>query len=396
MELAYKYLAKTSRGQSISGVIYAPNKPLAFSRLKKGGFLPLKVDLAPGATLNGWIAPDFNKQELSRLYATVGRRLKNGKSIVDGLEAASEYLQDSRLRQAVMMMRQSILDGQSEYQAMLAAGFPRRDALVIRSTSETGKTGESFVALGDEIARVEALRKSVASTFRLPAVMGVFMVLFIWAALMFIAPGTLNFLKQTGLRINFSPMIAAYFDLVALFHKQAIVSSVVYFSGFGALVYYLRSESFKKLLDNFKTLRTLSIKSDHVTLWNSFSLLYDAAVPAREAASIVGESAKRPDSKAAFLKLGRMVESGRSIEDAVGSAGFPQFVVSGVKSAASGGDLVAGLTDMVRNLEEDVRVLTSVLQENAKIISVLAMGVGVLIVFIFTYYPMVASVMSNI
>ncbi len=396
MDIAYRYTAKTSRGQKITGVIHAQNKPLAFSKLKKGGFLPLKVQASVGDTLSGWLRPSFDKQELSRLYITVGRRLKNGKSLVEGLEAASEYIQDNRLRQAVLMMRQSVLDGQSEFQSMQAAGFPRRDTLVIRSTAETGKTGESFMALGDEIARIEALRRSVASTFRMPAMMAVFMVLFVWAALMFIAPATMSFLKQTGLKLNFSPLIASYFKLVALFHKQEVVSSVVYFGLFGSIGYFLRTDSFKAFLDKFKTLRTLSVKSDHAALWNSFALLYDAAVPAREAAVIVGDSAKRADSKQAFLKMAKMVESGRSLEDATASAGFPQFVVSGVSSAASGGDMVAGLNDLVRNLEEDVRVLTGVLQENAKIASVLAMGAGVLIVFVFTYYPMIASVMSNV
>jgi type II secretory pathway component PulF len=330
------------------------------------------------------------------LYTTVGRRLNNGKSLVEGLEAASEYIQDARLRQGVMLMRQSILDGANEYQAMQAAGFPRRDCLVIRSTSEAGKTGESFKSLGEEIIRVEALRKGVASTFRVPAIMGVFMVLFVWAAIMFIAPATLSFLKQTGLRMNFSPLIAYYFDFVKLFHIQATLSSIMYFGVFGAIIYFLRSESFKKMLDKVKTLRMLSIKSDHAALWNSFSLLYDAAVPAREAAAIVGDSANREDSKAAFRKMAKLVESGRSLEDAASQSGFPTFIVSGVISAASGGDTVSGLEDMSRNLEEDVLVLTAMLQENAKIASILVMGVGVLIVFIFTYYPMIASVMSNV
>lgn len=396
MELAFKYAAKNSRGQRLLGIVHAPNKPLAFSKLKKGGFIPLKVELSPSDTVAGWFHPSFNPGELSRLYTTVGRRLNNGKSLVEGLEAAAEYIQDARLRQGVMLMRQSVLDGQTEYLAMQTAGFPRRDCLVIRSTAEAGKTGESFLALGDEISRVEQLRKSVASTFRVPAIMAVFMVLFVWAALMFIAPATLAFLKQTGLRMNFSPILTHYFAFVRLFHIQSTLSSVIYFGSFFGLAYFLRSPTFKKLLDKFKTLRTLSVKSDHAALWNSFSLLYDAAVPAREAAAIVGDSARREDSKLAFTRMAKMVESGRSLEDATANAGFPDFIVSGVRSAGSSGDMVAGLEDMSRNMEEDVRVLTALLQENAKIASILFMGVGVLIVFIFTYYPMIASVMSNV
>jgi type II secretory pathway component PulF len=396
MERAYKYFAKTSKGHKVTGVVYAKSKPLGYAQLKKGGFSPIWLKLSPLQTISGLFQRKFNPQELSRLYTTVGRRIKNGKSLVDGLEAASEYIQDPRLRQGVMVMRQAIMDGQSEFRAMQSGGFPRRDTLVVRSTAETGKTGETFISLGDEIARLETLRRSVAATFRMPAMMGIFMVIFVWVALMYIAPATMSFLKQTGLKLNFSPIIANYFKLVALFHKQELVSSVIYFGTFGSIAMFIRSSLFKSWLDKIKTLRNLSVKSDHAALWNSFCLLYDAAVPAREAAVIVGDSAKREDSRAAFLKLAKLVEAGRSIEDAVSLAGFPQFVVAGVSSAASGGDMVAGLEDMVRNLEEDITVLTSVLQENAKIVSVLGMGVGVLIVFVFTYYPMIASVMSNV
>lgn len=396
MELAYKYTAKNASGQKLAGVLYAPNKPLAYSRLKKGGLLPLTVVMSPLDSISGWMHPDINKQELSRLYTTVGRRLKNGKSIVAGLEAATEYIADARLRQAVVLMRQSLLDGQTEYHAMQAAGFPRRDSLVVRSTAEAGKTGDSFVSLGAEITRVEGLRRAIASTFRVPAMMGVFMVFFVWAALMFIAPATLAFLKQTGLKLNFSPLLTAYFDLVRLFHQSSTVSSGIYFGGFFLLVKFLRSDTFKAWLDKLPTLRSLSLKSDHAALWNSFSLLYDAAVPAREAAAIVSGAANRKDSRMAFLRMGKLVESGRTLESATAGAGFPPFIISGVSAAASGGDMVAGLSDMTRNLEEDVQMLATVLQDNAKVGSILVMGVGVLIVFIFTYYPMIASVMSNV
>lgn len=383
-------------GQKLSGVVYAPNKPLAYSRLKKGGLLPVIVKFSLWDSLSGWATPGFDTQELSRLYTTVGRRLSNGKSMVSGLEAASEYIANARLRQAVVLMRQSLMDGQSEYMAMLSAGFPKRDSLVVRSTAEAGKTAQSFVSLGEEIARVESLRKALASTFRVPSMMAVFMVLFVWAALMFIAPATLSFLKQTGLKVNFSPLLSAYFNLVRVFHKSATVSSIVYFGGFFLIAKFLWSNTFKSWMDKFKTLRMLSLKSDHAALWNSFSLLYDAAVPAREAAAIVSGAAVRKDSKVAFLKLAKYVEAGRSLEDATAAAGFPAFIVSGVSAAASSGDMVSGLSDLTRNLEEDVRMLTTVIQDNAKVASILVMGVGVLIVFVFTYYPMIASVMSNV
>ncbi|KWT98308.1 type II secretion system protein [Variovorax sp. WDL1] len=387
----------------LNGMVHAASKPLAYARLKRAGFKPLRVTLNAGGTIKGVFSKEFDTQELARFYITLGRRIQNGKSLGDGLESAIDYVSDPRLRQAVMIMRQAMIDGQSEHQAMLAAGFPRRDCLSIKSTAEAGKAATSFISLGEEIQRTDAIRRSVSSTFRIPKVMAVFMVLFIWAAIVFMAPMTLTFLKQTGLRLSFSPFIANYFEFVKLFNgglprhtTTTVISSCLYFGAFAGIAYFLRSQTFKDMLDRIESLRTLSVKSDHAALWNSFVLLYDAAIPAKEAAVIVGDSAKRLDSKRAFHKMGKLIDAGRPLDDAVTNAGFPPVVMNGIKAAVSSGSIVQGMTEMAKNLEEDVRVMTDLLQENVKLLSVLFVGLGLLLVFVMTYYPMMASVMSNL
>ncbi|MNR71662.1 Bacterial type II secretion system protein F domain protein [compost metagenome] len=403
MERAYKYIAKNSRGTTVTGVVHAKNKPVAFAKLKRGGFRPVSVTFSLGDTVRGAVRPNFDPGELARFYITVGRRMQNGKGLGDGLEAAIDYVNDPRLRQAVMMMRQAMMDGAQEHQAMMAAGFPRRDCLSIKSTSEAGKAASSFISLGEEIQRTEATSRAVKSTFRIPKMMSVFMVIFIWAALVFMAPLTLSFLKQTGLKMNFSPFIQGYFDFVRFFNggvprdtTVVTISSLCYFGVFCAIVWFFKSELFRRLLDRNETLRTLSVKSDHAALWNSFTLLYDAAIPAKEAASIVGDAAKRVDSKKAFHKMGRLLDGGSPLDEAVENAGFPPVVLSGVKAAVSSGSVVTGMTEMTKNLEEDVRVMTARMQETVKLLSVLFMGGCLLLLFSLTYYPMMASVLSNL
>lgn len=403
MERAYNYTAKNSRDLLVSGVVHAKNKPLAYAKLKKGGFRPLKVEISVKATLKGMFSTKFNPNELARFYTTLGRRMQNGKGLIDGLEAAVEYVNDARLRQAVLVMRQAMMDGMPEHQAMMAAGFPRRDCLSIKSTQEAGKTANSFLSLGNEIVRSEENRRAIASTFRIPKVMAVFMLCFVWAAIVFMAPMTLQFLKQTGMKMNFSPFIKNYFDFVLFFNggqpRHVLVtamSSAVYFSVFASIAWFLHSDAFKALLDHSKTLRTLSIKSDHAALWNSFTLLYDAAIPAKEAAHIVGDSAKRLDSRKAFHKMSKLLDSGRSLEESVDNAGFPAEVMSGIKAAVSSGAIVQGMDEMTKNLEEDVRIMTAVMQDNVKLLSLAFVGAGLMLVFTMTYYPMMASVMSNL
>lgn len=403
MDRAYKYTAKTGQGQLREGVVYAASKPLAMAKLKRAAFKPVRVDLSLKHTVSGMFSKNFNPTELSRFYITLGRRIANGKGVGDGLESAIDYVTDARLRQAVMVMRQMMDDGHPPYAAMMAAGFPRRDCLSVKSTEGIGGASKSFISLGEEIIRNETLRRSIAATFRMPKIMAVFMIVFIWAAVVFMAPMTLAFLKQTGLKLNFNAFLTHYFEFVRFFNGGlprnvtfTAICSTVYFSTFFAIAMFIRSQTFKNALDRIESLRNLSMKSDHASLWNSFVLLYEAAIPAKEAAAIVGDSAKRLDSKKAFHKMGRLIDSGRMLEDAVTNAGFPPVVMNGIRAAVSSGDVTKGMTEMAKNLEEDVRVMSALLQENVKMMSIVFVGMGLMLVFSMTYYPMMASVMSNL
>ncbi len=380
----------------MEGVVYAPNKALAYARVKRNGFQPLTVDFRLEESLRNLVSGDFDQNQLARFYTTLGRRMANGKPLVEGLDSAVDFITDQRLRQAIIVMKQATLDGQNEYQAMSAAGFPQRDAMVVRATTEAGKTAETFQSLATEIMRVEHLRRSVTAIFRMPKIMAFMMYAFFYGAVVWVAPMTMKFLKQTNLKLNLNAFNQGYFDFATLFRENLIVGTVLYVLVPIFLVLFLRSEAFGRMVDNLKRLRDISVKADMAALWNSFGLLYDAAIPAKEVARIIADAARRPDSRVSFIKLGRMVEAGRPLEDAITYCGFPSYVVSGVKASASGGYMVEGLKDMVKNLEEDVLTMTEILQENVKIGATLMVAAGVSLIFFVTYYPIVASVLSNL
>lgn len=394
-EKAYNYLAKTGKGSKIEGTIYAKSKPLAFSKLKKGQLIPLTVDLNVGATISGLFNKEFNKKELSRLYKTLGRRADRGAPLLGGLDSAVEYLSDARLVQAVILMRQGIMDGQPEHVAMLQAGFPHRDALLIRAAMSASKVGTAFASLGEEVIKSDRLRKALNATFRMPKIMAGFMALFVWAALVFIAPGTMAFLKQLGLERNLNGFLSIYFNFVQTFNTSTTLSSILYFGSLGAIVYYLRTPHFKNLIDQIEVMKELSLKTDHATTWNSFYLLYAAAVPAKECAQIVADAAFREDTKKSFTKMARYLETGLNLTEAAEQADFPKFVIYGLRAAESSSRLGEGLRDMVGNLQEDADNLTEKVQETAKLASIFLMGGGLIIMFLLTYFPMMSSVLSN-
>lgn len=395
MDFAYKYTAKTATGQVLSGVTYGPNRAMASAKLKKNGFRPVQMDLSIGSTLSNFIHPEFSAPELSRFYGTIGSRLKLGKPMAEGLDMALEYVGDERMRGAILVLRQCILDGQTQFQGLQASGFPRRDAMVIRSTEEAGSTGDAYISLAKEVQRAFQLKSSIKAVFYLPVVMAIFMVFFVWAAISYIAPLTMTFLTQAGARGSMNPLIELYFQFAKQFNANHTLSSILYFGFFAGLAMGIRSSYFKRIIDQIPFIKKMSVKGDHSTLWSNFALLYDAAVPAKEAAKIVADAAMREDSREAFLRMSKYIEGGRDVTEAASGAGFPPFVLAGVRSAASGGDLKDGLTEMAVGFEKEVEIMTSLLKENVKIISTVMVSIGVFLVFLVTYYPILASILSQ-
>lgn len=396
MKRGYKYTAKTDRGQQIEGLLEAPNLASAYIRLKKSGLKPVNVRFDLSHTLHLMMGGDFDPAQLARLYATLGRRIKNGRSLADGLAAAVEYLTDPRLKQAALTMRQAIQDGRDEYEAMTTAGFPERDAMVIRSTAAASHTGDTFLNLAQELTRATQLRRSIKQVFFLPIAMAIFMYLFSFFALWKIAPATMNFLKQINLESQMNAFNAAYFAFAGWFNEHLPLGIAAYAAVPILLFLFLRSRLFRRAVDALPTVRALSLKSDHAMLWNSFSLLYDAAIPVREACKILAGAARREDSRQGFMRLGKRIDAGVPIEDAVQGCGFPPFVVAGVRAAASGGELSAGLQDLVRNLEEDVTSSTEVLKETVKLASLIFVALGILLTAAVSYFPVAGTVLSNV
>ena len=396
MNYGYHYSARSDRGKRVEGYLEAGSAAAATSRLRKTGLTGVRVRFDLSETIRRFRGVEFDGAQLARLYATLGRRLKNGKPMVEGLESAAEYLTDARLQQAVLAMRQLILDGASEHQAMLAAGFPRRDAMIIRSTSEAGRTGETFISLAAERQRVASLRRSVKQVFFLPTAMMIFIYLFFLFSIWKIAPATMSFLKQTNLKIKMNAFNTAYFNFAETFHQHQVLGITLYLALPLGIYLIARSAGLRSLFDRLPSLRDLSIRSDHAALWNSFGLLYDAAIPLREACLILADAAAREDSRLGFQRLSRKIDAGLPVEEAIQGCGFPTYVVAGVRAAASGGDLTAGVADFVRNLEEDVMTATEMLKEKVKIGSIIVVALGVLFSAATSYLPIATTVLQNV
>lgn len=391
MLIGYRYQAQNPAGKTVTGMVYASDRNAAWAKLKRSGLKTSQVVLDLAATLNG-INGRFDVREQVRFYRTIGKRLESGKPMISGMEAAISFTTDPLLLNALRLMQQRILDGARIADAMQSAGFPDRDQHVIRAADAAGKQGQAFVRLADDVARTHRLRTAIQSTFLPMKVLAVVGLVGTYAAMAWLSPTMIRFFNQwsTGQAVQL-PVLIRHYNVAALWvtdHKliAGVLLVGVLFSG----KLLLESSIVSRLADYWGNWRLISEKSDHSSAWTSFSLLYDAGgIPAYESAAVVRKSCVRQDSQAMFNRLDKILRLGVPISAAVSRAGFPDYVVNGVKSAEeAGASLAEGLLNMVADLEQDVEVMTDILKVKITYLSQIFGGAIVSIFFYVTLYPM--------
>ncbi len=391
MNYAYRYNAHNQASKSVTGLVFAETSDSAYAKLKRAGLrvASLRMDLI--GTLSGW-SGKFDTRELVRFYRTMGKRLEAGKPMISGMEAAISFTTDPLLINALRLMQQRLMDGSKIADAMHSAGFPERDLNVIRAADASGKQGQAFIRLGEDVERAERLRSAISSTFLPMKILAVVGLVGVYAAMGWLSPTMIRFFAQwsNGTAPHLPPLIYLY-NLVALWvttHKiaGALIVGACILAGNAAL----KSRFVKQSADYWNNWRLISEKSDHSSAWTSFGLLYDAGgISAYESAAVVRKSCTRQDSQDMFNRMDKILRLGVPISVAVARAGFPMYVINGVKSAEEGGaSLAEGLMSMVSDLEQDVEVMTDILKIKITYLSQIFGGLIVSGFFYVTLYPM--------
>lgn len=395
MLIGYRYFAHTQAAKAVNGLIYAEDSDAAYAKLKRAGLRVSRVRIDVAGTING-LGGKFDVRELVRFYRTMGKRLEVGKPLISGMEAAISFTTDPMLVNALRLMQQRLIDGAKIADAMQSAGFPERDLNVIRAADAAGKQGQAFVRLADDVARAERLRSAIHSTFLPMKVLAVVGLVGIYAAMGWLSPTMIHFFAQwSGGNAPHLPPLIVLYNMLALWVTGHKVIAGLLLAGMivsGNLM--IKSNFVREMADYWGNWRMISEKSDHSSAWTSFSLLYDAGgISAYESAAVVRKGCARLDSQDMFHRMDKILRLGVPISVAVERAGFPAYVVNGVKSAEEGGaSLAEGLLGMVTDLEQDVEVMTDILKIKITYLSQLFGGLIVSGFFYVTLYPMYVQI----
>ncbi len=390
MELAFKFIANNSLGTQISGVIYAESQDFAWVKLRRANLTPRETKLDVFATINGLGQKGFVKRDLARFYDTLGKRIDNGRPLAEGFESAGAFVSDPKLRQAIMMVGQSVNDGNKLSEAMRTAGFSYRDAMAIRAAEESGKQGKAFIDMAADVERKAKLEGQLRAMLMMPQVMLAFLYVASFLGVWLFAPkmeGFLNNIKGTKFNIK-DPFQDAYFAASHWVNDNLFLAFALWAAIPAALFWAIKNGHHEKLLDKVKSLKMINEKSDMSSTWTAFAMLYDAGIPPYECAAVVRPSSAREANREMWRQLEKAFLAGHTVGAAVEKAGFPKYIVAGIKAAeSSGAPLPEEIQGIAKNLEEDVTVLTKRFQAQAELWSKVAVGIVLFVAAKMTILP---------
>lgn len=397
----FKATSKESSSKKIVGLVRAPNKLIALTQVKRMGFLRPTVKLELENSIKsgfGWMPPsDFNLREKARLYETIGQRLKRDGSLITALESAQDYLQDGRLRGAVAVLAAQVTDGHPVYQSMVSAGFTMRDAMVVRALAESGQMHSAFTDLGAEARTRHERDSALKSALRMPAIMVGAVLLALPVFFFGLGPKISLFFKRLGSQnTNIPDNIKSIYALVEWVNLNPIISIAIWIAiGIGAVIIW-NSSLWTQLSMRIKAFRDLAEKSDHASIWSVYGLMYNAGIPPQDVCDVLRPTARLPKTADALKRMSRRLAAGSDDRDAIESAGFPRFVVSGYRAAKDSGSVAEGLKSFTLMMNEDITMLTQQTKAWLQILSLVISALTVLGVFYIVYYPIAGPILKSL
>ena len=377
-DLGWRFSSKDRGGQDINGVVFAPSKDDALAKLRRGGLeKPSHVGFDFEASLNGLTSSKIGYHDLAQFYDAMGKSVRNNRSPKDGVQQAFAFIFDLRLREAMLLMLQSLLDGSRVSRAMRSGGFPERDCAAIMAAEDSGKMGDAFVSMAKEVARTNLILEQTKTLFMFPTIV----VAGLYAGAVFattVAGPKIQTLLKT---LNMEPEGGQKLLLDGYnFYSQ---NPLIYYgiaAGIpAAIVWFVYSPYFKQLLDKWGTWHAISERGDIASTWTNFAMLLDAGVPPSVAAKTSRGSARREDTREAFMLMERGLASGKTIGKAAAMSGFPDYLVQRIKAAeSSGSSIVDEVFDLAQSLEEIVMRLVSKLKKQVELYSSIMVGAAIM------------------
>ncbi len=245
----YQYIAKTTAGEEIAGLMQADSETAVLRTLDERRLFPVRVTEALAARAKGW-GGKIRLRHLSVTYSQLGDLLRAGVPMLRALETLARAASNRQLAGQILKVRDDVSAGRTLADAMAAhpQTFIALHVAMVRAGERAGFLEEVLGNLGEFLERQDELRSKVRGAMIYPLVLSAIGVVAMTAILMILVPKFKPFFQNMPLPL---PTLVLFAGSDLLVHHKWLVLGLVVLAAIG-LRGLLRSEAGRRRWERWR------------------------------------------------------------------------------------------------------------------------------------------------
>ena len=386
----YKYTAKNTNAQSLSGLLEAGSLIEAQNILHNKGLVIVSLNPAPVNFLKKNMSRKVSLEALVIFSRQLATMIDSGITLVAALEILKDQIDDKALAAIVQRMYKDVEEGKSfcDSIAKYPVAFSEFYINMIRAGETSGKLDEVLERLALYLEKTAALRRKVRSSMVYPVVI-IIMALSITALLMIkVVPVFKNIFESLGGQLPLPTVVLiAISDLFRKYFLWMLAAG-------GLFLFlcrrYIATPSgrykYDKLILKLPVFGSLFLKAAVAKFARTFSTLVKSGIPILNALEIVSKTSGNKIIEKAIENSRQAIRQGEPIFQPLERAKvFPPMVVRMIKVGEQAGELEKMLSKIADFYDEQVDAMVSGLASiiEPMVIAFLGILIGGIVIALF-------------
>ncbi|MCX5702430.1 MAG: type II secretion system F family protein [Candidatus Omnitrophica bacterium] len=385
----YRYTAKDKNGQTVNGILEASSESEVTSILHEKELVVVSIEPGKKKILKSWEGGIklYDLVIFSRQLATM---IESGITLVQSLSTLTEQIENKKLKDVVLMLRQDIQEGTSFCNAL--AKHPKVFSELFINMARAGEASGTLDEVLDRVAtyleKAESLNRKIRTSLVYPEVVVAMAVLITAVLLIKVVPTFKGIFEMLGGTLPLPTLILIGVSDVLRKYFLLVIGILVIF-GF-AFKRYINTEkgryNFDAKLLKVPVLGVLFRKVALAKFSRTFSTLIRSGVSILNALDIVARTSGNKVVEEAILNCRTAVQNGEPISRPLSKSGvFPPMVYRMVDIGEQTGQLEKMLSKIADFYDEQVDAqvagLTSMIEP--LVIGLLGIVVGGIVISLF-------------
>jgi type IV pilus assembly protein PilC len=381
----YSYTIKKPDGKTEKGRIESNSLIEASKALRDKGFLVLKLseETAHGPK----IAISFLGKRVSLKDKIIFTRqlsvmIKAGLPIVKALEALQRQTQQNYFKEVIGSLITQLKGGQALSKAMMKYPkvFPEVYTAVVKAGEETGQLSEVLLNLAEQQEKEADLISKIKGAMIYPIIILLSLVGVAILIIFFVLPSLEGIFAESGQKLPLLTRILLGTSTVI--RKYFLIVVPILIAIFYGLRFWFKTETGRSFYDRLKisvpVFGELTKKVYMARFARTLAMLIKASVPILLSIRIIRKTISNVHYDAAFQRIDKLVESGKSLSAAIDREPlFPPMVSQLVNLGEESGSLEEVLLEITDFYDKEVDTTSKNLSTLLEPLLLIVMGVGV-------------------